>query len=89
MLQDKLARSFWRGIGDIKDIEDMTSLYRKQAVMFQRSCEQIRDVYRVDPTPNQTHKPNEVSPFGTSEYSAIKRKVVQQSRAPLSMDAPR
>ena len=84
MLQVNLARSFWYGIGDIKEalmpnhfnnlnmntstfyiegdknllleddnfFEDMTSLYRKQAVLFQRSCEQIRDVYRVDITPN-------------------------------------
>ena len=94
MLQVNLARSFWRGIGDIKEalvpnhinnlnmntstfyiegdknflleddnfFEDMTSLYRKQAVLFQRSCEQIRDVYRVDITPSANA--NEVSPFG-------------------------
>ena len=94
MLQVNLARSFWRGVGDIKEaivpnhtnnlnmntstfyieedtnllleedsfFEDMTSLYRKQAVLFQRSCEQIKDVYRVDITPS-AHL-NEVSPFG-------------------------
>ena len=28
--------------------EDITSLYKKQALLFQRSCEQIKDVYRVD-----------------------------------------
>ena len=94
MLQVNLARSFWRGIGDIKEalvpnhtnnlnmntstfyiegdknllleddtfFEDMTSLYQKQAVLFQRSCEQIRDVYRVDITPSTDI--DEVSPFG-------------------------
>lgn len=94
MLQVNLARSFWRGIGDIKEalvpnhinnlnmntstfyieednnvlleddnfFEDMTSLYRKQAVLFQRSCEQIKDVYRVDITPPANL--DEVSPFG-------------------------
>ena len=94
MLQVNLARSFWRGMGDIKEaivpnhtnnlnmntstfyieedknllleedsfFEDMTSLYRKQAALFQRSCEQIKDVYRVDITPS-AHL-DEVSPFG-------------------------
>ena len=28
--------------------EDITSLYKRQALLFQRSCEQIKDVYRVD-----------------------------------------
>ena len=28
--------------------EDITSLYQRQAALFQRSCEQIKDVYRVD-----------------------------------------
>ena len=94
MVQVNLARSFWRGIGDIKEalvpnhinnlnmntstlyveeyknylleddnfFDDITSLYQQQAVLFHRSCEQIRDVYRVDITPNTDI--DEVSPFG-------------------------
>ena len=92
LLQGSLARSFWRGVGDIKEVlvpnmsnnintstfyvdngenilseednffEDMTALYRQQVVLFQRSCEQIKDVYRVDIAPPTTH--HQVSPFG-------------------------
>ena len=90
-LHHHLARSFWKGFGDIKEaftpghfvmepskfyleddhntlqeddnfFEDITQLYKKQAVLFQRSCDQIKDVYRVDIV-NSTLKPN-VSPFG-------------------------
>ena len=94
-LQVNLARSFWRGVGDIKEaflpnpqltgsdknrstfyieedttflleddnfFEDISQLYRQQAVLFQRSCDQIKDVYRVDIVPNSALE--DISPFG-------------------------
>ena len=41
--------------------EDITSLYKRQALLFQRSCEQIKDVYRVDIV-SSSHL--SASPFG-------------------------
>ena len=42
--------------------EDITELYQRQKQLFQRSCDQIKDVYRVDIV-NSTLRSN-VSPFG-------------------------
>ena len=97
LLQGSLARSFWKGVGDIKEVlvpntgnnintstfyvnneenilseednffEDMTALYRQQVVLFQRCCEQIKDVYRVDIAP--TNDQQQVSPFGKTIFS--------------------